>query len=139
MLFETQTPAELKPIAAYILSDNSRRVVVLKGNLGAGKTTLVKEICAQLEVKENVSSPTFGLVNEYSYGDNQTAYHFDFYRIKNVAEAYDIGFEEYLDSGNWCFIEWPENIEPMLGGLAVQEIIININSAGKRIFEILKR
>jgi tRNA threonylcarbamoyladenosine biosynthesis protein TsaE len=84
------------------------------GEMGAGKTTLIKEICKQLKVIDEVSSPSFGLVNEYQISENESIFHFDFYRIKNIEEVYDMGFEDYFDSGNICLIEWPEKIEGIL-------------------------
>lgn len=82
-------------------------IVLLKADMGMGKTTLVKAICKELGITTEASSPTFSLVNEYEYAQKKV-YHFDLYRIKDVEELYDIGFEEYLDSGYLCFIEWPE-------------------------------
>jgi tRNA threonylcarbamoyladenosine biosynthesis protein TsaE len=82
-------------------------IVLLHAEMGLGKTTLAKAVCNQLGITSQVSSPTFSLVNEYEYGQKKV-YHFDLYRIKNVEELYDIGFEEYLDSGYLCLIEWPE-------------------------------
>jgi len=90
------------------LSDN-RKVWFFYGEMGAGKTTLIKAICAQLGMKDDLSSPTFSIVNEYVSG-NKKVYHFDLYRIKKPEELVDIGFEEYIESGNYCFIEWPELI-----------------------------
>ena len=84
------------------------------GELGAGKTTLVQEICRQKEVVQEVTSPTFALVNEYNTKNNEIIYHFDFYRIDSPEEVLDIGFEEYVSSGNLCFMEWPEKIDPYL-------------------------
>lgn len=84
------------------------------GKMGVGKTTLIKELCAELGVKENVCSPTFAIVNEYSTRDGEPVYHFDFYRMKSVAEAYDIGYEEYFYSGCYCFTEWTEKVEELL-------------------------
>lgn len=99
--------------------------------MGAGKTTLIKEICKQLGVEDNISSPTFSLVNEYETKNGELAYHFDFYRITDEEEALDIGIEDYFYSGNWCFIEWPENVENLLPLDAV-EIHITILEDGKR-------
>ena len=82
--------------------------------MGVGKTTLIKELCKQLKVLDNISSPTFSLVNEYQTASQEVIYHFDFYRIDDEEEALDMGIEDYLESGNWCFIEWPENIENLL-------------------------
>lgn len=90
------------------------RVWVFEGDLGAGKTTLIKALCDQLNVVDNVSSPTFSIVNEYATATDDTIYHFDFYRIKNEIEALDIGVEEYFYSGDYCFIEWPSKIPSLL-------------------------
>ena len=84
------------------------------GKMGVGKTTLIKELCAALGVEDNVCSPTFAIVNEYSTGDKEPVYHFDFYRLKNLSEAYDLGYEEYFYSGCYCFTEWTENVEELL-------------------------
>ncbi len=84
------------------------------GKMGVGKTTLIKEICAELGVNDNVCSPTFAIVNEYTDGAGEPVYHFDFYRMKSVAEAYDIGYEEYFYSGCYCFTEWTEKVEELL-------------------------
>lgn len=89
------------------------RVFLFYGEMGAGKTTLIKAMCEVLEVEDSVSSPTFSIVNEY-LGDGATIYHFDFYRIKNESEAFDLGYEDYLYSGNYCFIEWPEKIPNLI-------------------------
>ena len=82
--------------------------------MGAGKTTLVKEICKVLNCIDTASSPTFSLVNEYKTTDNESVYHFDFYRIEDEEEALDIGIEDYLYSDNWCLIEWPDNVKNLL-------------------------
>ena len=84
------------------------------GKMGVGKTTLIKELCAALGVEDNVCSPTFAIVNEYSTGDKEPVYHFDFYRLKNLSEAYDLGYEEYFYSGCYCFTEWTEKVEELL-------------------------
>lgn len=84
------------------------------GKMGAGKTTFVKAVCDELGVEDAVSSPTFAIVNEYEAADGRPIYHFDFYRIKRLSEAYDMGCEEYFYSGNPCFIEWPELVEDIL-------------------------
>lgn len=90
-----------------------QKTFLFYGQMGAGKTTLINALCKQLGVTDNTSSPTFAIVNEYrSPGGN--IFHFDFYRLKNQVEALDIGFEEYIDSGNYCFIEWPEKIPDLL-------------------------
>lgn len=92
----------------------SGSVVALYGQMGAGKTTLIREMCTQLGVNQTVTSPTFSIVNEYTTGSGQTIYHFDLYRIKTVEEAFDFGCEEYLFSGSTCFVEWPEKIAEIL-------------------------
>lgn len=84
------------------------------GKMGVGKTTLIKEFCAALGVEDNVCSPTFAIVNEYSDRQGAPVYHFDFYRLKSLAEAYDIGYEEYFYSGAYCFTEWTEKVEELL-------------------------
>lgn len=89
----------------YILNS---KIVTFKGDLGTGKTTLLKEVCALLEVEDNVSSPTFSLVNEYHSNNHGTIFHFDLYRIESEMELLDLGFEEYLEKDALCFIEWPK-------------------------------
>jgi tRNA threonylcarbamoyladenosine biosynthesis protein TsaE len=107
--------AQLPGIASQIIGlAGEGKVWIFEGELGAGKTTLIKELCEQLEVVDNVSSPTFSIVNEYETTEGETIYHFDFYRIKSEAEAADIGVDEYFYSGNYCFIEWPSKIPSLL-------------------------
>ena len=91
-----------------------KKVFAFNGVMGAGKTTFIKAICQELGVKETINSPTFSIINEYLADDGKIIYHFDCYRINSVAEAIYIGAEEYLYSGNFCFIEWAENILPVL-------------------------
>ncbi len=90
-----------------------QKIFLFYGDMGTGKTTLIKALCAELGVKDLVSSPTFSIVNEYS-APSGSIFHFDFYRIKNETEALDLGYEDYIYSGNYCFIEWPEKIENLL-------------------------
>jgi tRNA threonylcarbamoyladenosine biosynthesis protein TsaE len=98
---------ELEKTALEIINHiGSKGVWLIEGQMGAGKTTLVKALCKKLGVKDTVNSPTFSIVNEYENGAGEPIYHFDFYRIKNLEEAKDIGFEEYLYSGDLCLIEW---------------------------------
>jgi tRNA threonylcarbamoyladenosine biosynthesis protein TsaE len=105
---------DLEEAAKRLLDfSGAQKMFVFYGDMGAGKTTFIKALCAQLGVKETVSSPTFSIVNEYE-GDGQRIYHFDFYRIKSIQEAYDIGYEEYFYSGDICLVEWPEKIEELL-------------------------
>ena len=84
------------------------------GKMGVGKTTLIKAMCGELGVEDNVCSPTFAIINEYKTGKGAPVYHFDFYRMKNAEEAYDIGYEEYFYSGEYCFTEWTEKVEELL-------------------------
>ena len=108
------SPTQLPAIASEILSfAPNNRIFIFYGDMGAGKTTLIKSLCKQLGSNDNITSPTFSIVNQYN-GEGATIYHFDFYRLKNEHEALDIGFEEYLYSGNYCFIEWPEKIPNLL-------------------------
>lgn len=113
--WESYTLADLPVLAQEILTSlqDAPRIWLFRGQMGAGKTTLSKELLKQLGVAENVQSPTFSLVNEYHTKSGETVYHFDLYRLKNIQEALAIGIEEYLDSGNYCFIEWPEQAEEL--------------------------
>ncbi|MDO4780238.1 MAG: tRNA (adenosine(37)-N6)-threonylcarbamoyltransferase complex ATPase subunit type 1 TsaE [Bacteroides sp.] len=104
-----------KAAKEFISHIGSNKVFAFYGKMGAGKTTLIKAICEELGVTDTVASPTFAIVNEYRTKDkNEAIYHFDFYRIKQLGEVYDMGYEDYLYSGNLCFIEWPELIEELL-------------------------
>lgn len=105
---------DLPKIASEIISSAKNKTLLFYGQMGVGKTTLIKELCKSLGVLDNISSPTFSLVYEYQTANNDKVYHFDFYRIEDEEEAYDIGIEDYFDSKNWCFVEWPENIENLL-------------------------
>lgn len=105
----------LPKVAQQLLCEFAdERFFAFFGKMGVGKTTLIKELCAQLGVEDNVCSPTFAIVNEYNTKDGEAVYHFDFYRMKSELEAYDIGYEEYFYSGNYCFTEWTEKIESLL-------------------------
>lgn len=110
------------------------RVFLFYGNMGAGKTTFIKELCRVLHVEDNTSSPTFAIVNEYA-SPKGPIYHFDFYRLKDEQEAFDFGYEEYFYSGNYCFIEWPEKIPNLLPEEA-RVIKIEVLDADKRIITI---
>ena len=101
---------QINEIADKIIALDLHKIVLFNGQMGAGKTTIIKQLCKNMGVIDVVSSPTFGLVNEYQTIDNQTIYHFDCYRIKSEIEALDMGIDEYLYSGNYCFIEWSEKI-----------------------------
>ena len=114
---------EINEVAQKILSQNPKKVILFNGNMGVGKTTLIKSLAKNLGVNDATSSPTFSLVNEYQIANNQYIYHFDVYRLKNETEALDMGIDEYLYSGNWCFIEWAENIPNLIPD---EHSIINI-------------
>lgn len=112
---EMSSLADLPAAASVVLEEAKEEPIVLfEGPMGAGKTTLIKELCRQLGVKDSVSSPTFALVNEYEAGTGKLIYHFDFYRINDEREALDIGALEYFDSGELCLIEWPSLIPNLL-------------------------
>ena len=104
---------KIDEIAKKVLQNSSTKIIIFSGQMGSGKTTLISSISKILGSNSTVSSPTFSLINEYEL-PNDKIYHFDFYRIKNYTEALDIGFEEYLKSDSWNFIEWPEKIYPLL-------------------------
>ena len=113
--FHVNNVEQLSEVSDYLLSmRNEADVIAFYGSMGAGKTTLIKNLCHKMCVTDEVNSPTFAIVNEYVTEEGESVYHFDFYRIKKLEEAYDIGFENYFDSGNLCLIEWPEMIEPLL-------------------------
>ncbi len=103
------------------------RVFLFEAPMGAGKTTFIKVLCARLGVQDTMSSPTYAVVNEYATGDHQRVYHFDLYRLKSTAELLDIGFEEYLESGSYLFIEWPELAMPLIGSYVKVNIELNEN------------
>ena len=105
---------QLDLVAKQILEQNPSKVLLFNGEMGAGKTTLIKKLCENLGVNEPTSSPTFSLVNEYYTTNNQYIYHFDCYRLKTEIEALDMGIDEYLYSGHWCFIEWAEKISNLI-------------------------
>lgn len=109
------TVDEYQKIAQVLLAQHpDKKIIAFNGEMGAGKTTFIKAICNVLGVQETVSSPTFSIVNEYKGNNNQIIYHFDFYRIEKTEEAYNLGYEEYLYSNAYCFIEWPEKIKELL-------------------------
>lgn len=113
--FEINSVEELSQVSDYLLSlRSSSDIVAFYGPMGAGKTTLIKNLCHQMGVTDEVNSPTFAIVNEYVTLEGESVYHFDFYRIKRLEEVFDIGYENYFYSGNWCLLEWPEMIEPLM-------------------------
>ena len=105
---------EIKQVARKILAEKPHKAILFHGSMGVGKTTLIKALSKELGVTDATSSPTFAIVNEYQAEENQKVYHFDMYRLKSEIEALDMGIEDYLYSGNWCFIEWAEKIPNLL-------------------------
>lgn len=127
----TYTLSNLPQAAKYILENCHHKILLFYGEMGVGKTTLIKELAKQLGHTDLVSSPTFSLVNEYG-NKNGKLYHFDFYRIENEEEALSIGIEEYLYSDEWCFIEWPEKIKNLLPSVCHQIILSKENDNDTR-------
>lgn len=111
---KTYSLSEIDEVANKLLPQINSNIVLLNGEMGAGKTTMIKALCKALKCPDVVSSPTFSLINEYRTDDHKPLYHFDCYRIENEEEAYDFGAEEYLYSGHLCLIEWSENIQSLL-------------------------
>ena len=105
---------ELELVAQKVIDQKLSKVILFHGEMGVGKTTLIKQLCKNLGVTTATSSPTFSLVNEYETIENQSIYHFDFYRLKNETEALDMGADDYFYSGNWCFIEWADKIPNLI-------------------------
>lgn len=122
---------QIKEVATQILAANPKKIILFNGEMGVGKTTLIKQLCKSLGVQDATSSPTFSLVNEYHTSNNQTVYHFDFYRLNKETEALDMGVDDYLYSGNWCFIEWSEKIASLLPE-ETSTITIQLLADGKR-------
>ena len=105
---------ELCAVAKMILEKYDSKIFLFFGEMGVGKTSFIKKFCKELRVSDIVSSPTFSIVNQYSNVNDEIIYHFDFYRTEKKEEVFDIGYEEYLFSSSYCFIEWPEKIEDLL-------------------------
>jgi tRNA threonylcarbamoyladenosine biosynthesis protein TsaE len=128
---------EINHIAAKFLDAHpADRIFAFYGQMGVGKTTFIKALCEQMHVIDYVTSPTFALVNEYQTADSKLVFHLDFYRIKNIREAFDIGYEDYFSSGEYCFIEWPELIETLLPPITVRVYIREAENS-KRVIESL--
>ena len=132
---EIDSLSDLERVADEVIEAlDGRTVVLLRGGMGAGKTTLVSRIAARLGAEDTVTSPTFALVNQYE-GTECRIYHFDFYRIDRIEEVFDLGYEEYFYSGDLCLVEWPEKIEPLIPDDAM-EVRITAGDGEERIFEI---
>jgi len=128
-----RTVDDLLPIAKAMLADTKGdRIFALEAKMGAGKTTFIKALCKILGVEETVSSPTFSIVNEYEAADFHSVFHFDFYRINKVVEVFDIGYEEYFYSDEYCFIEWPEMVLELLPESYVY-VTIEVNDKDERL------
>ena len=127
---------QLAEVAEALLDAlEGRTVVALRGEMGAGKTTLVRALAEHLGVEDQVTSPTFALVNQYEGANGERLFHFDFYRIDDEREAFDLGYEEYFYSGDLCLVEWPEKIERLMPDEVV-EVRITVESPTERTFEI---
>lgn len=129
--------AELNHAAKELLKfATEQKFFIFEGEMAAGKTTFIKSLCEALGVKDVVSSPTFSIVNEYD-SPKGAVYHFDFYRLKNLQEAYDIGYEEYFYSGNYCLVEWPSKVEELLPEEYIK-IEITVTGNEQRLFQFTK-
>lgn len=136
MEFIAKTINDLDQISKELLKlFGDIKVILFNGEMGAGKTTLIKQLCKNLGISENTSSPTFSIVNEYQNNENESIYHFDFYRIENEQEAMDFGYEDYFYSNSFCFIEWAEKI-PNLIPQNHMVINIEIDNDNNRIISI---
>ena len=117
----------------FIEKMGDKKVYAFNGKMGAGKTTFIKAICESMGVQETVNSPTFSIVNEYEAKNGDIIYHFDCYRINKIQEALDFGAEEYLNSGNICFIEWSENIAPLLPSSITNVNIEEVTNGNRKV------
>ena len=127
---------QLKEVSVNVKEKIKTNIVLISGEMGVGKTTLIKEVLLSMKVVENVSSPTFSIINEYISGQNKIVYHMDLYRIKNISEIEGIGLFEYLESGNLCIIEWGDMIEKLIDSKYDKFIISKQNEY--RIIEKIK-
>jgi len=137
-IYTANSTHDLAKIAKELLEKfKNENIFAFYGKMGSGKTTFIKEICKQLNVNDVITSPTFAIINEYTCIEGSKIYHFDFYRIESQEEVFDFGYEEYIFSGNRCFIEWPELIENLLPQTYVR-IDIEEQSNGSRTFTFRK-
>ena len=134
--FICRSEQDLIPVAKELLGLYSfSRIFALYGSMGAGKTTFIKCLCLVLGVEDIVQSPTFSIINEYKRSAGESVFHFDFYRINKTEEVYDIGYEEYLFSGSYCFLEWPEQIGDLLPEDAIRIRITEDPQTRHRVIE----
>ncbi|PJA09422.1 MAG: tRNA (adenosine(37)-N6)-threonylcarbamoyltransferase complex ATPase subunit type 1 TsaE [Flavobacteriales bacterium CG_4_10_14_0_2_um_filter_32_8] len=138
MIYKVASEKELATISKLLIKEiGIYKVVLLEGEMGAGKTTLIKLLCNYLGVIGPTNSPTFSIVNEYLTQNGDSIYHFDFYRIEKESEALDLGYEDYFYSGNYCFIEWPEKIPHLIPENAIK-IKIELDNDNNRLIYIVR-
>lgn len=144
-IFVAKSLSDLSDVAEEIVEcltsdDRNPNVVLFYGEMGAGKTTLIREICEAAGVEDTVTSPTFAIVNEYASGQEKPIFHFDFYRIDSLREVYDLGYEEYFFSGDLCLVEWPSKIEEIIDSIELDtpltRIKIDVNEKEHRIITL---
>lgn len=137
MKIEVNSLADLSGVAKQLIEfASTEKIFVFEGDMGAGKTTFIKKLCEALGVSDVVSSPTYSIVNEYE-GPIGQVFHFDFYRIKDIQEAYDLGYEEYFYGGGICLIEWPERVEELLPEHYIK-VEISVEDENQRLFSFSK-
>ncbi|MBC6110097.1 tRNA (adenosine(37)-N6)-threonylcarbamoyltransferase complex ATPase subunit type 1 TsaE [Pedobacter fastidiosus] len=137
MKIEVNSLADLSSVAKQLIEfASTAKIFVFEGDMGAGKTTFIKKLCGALGVTDVVSSPTYSIVNEYESPNGQI-FHFDFYRIKDIQEAYDLGYEEYFYGGGICLIEWPERVEELLPEHYIK-VEISVIDENERLFNFSK-
>lgn len=135
IVFEINGIEELSKVSDLLISWRDKsNIIAFYGNMGAGKTTLIKNLCSKLGVVDEVNSPTFALVNEYQTETLDSVFHFDFYRIKSLEEVFDIGYEDYFYGGSLCLLEWPELIDPLMPDHFIKvEISLGETDASRKI------
>ncbi|WP_207533550.1 tRNA (adenosine(37)-N6)-threonylcarbamoyltransferase complex ATPase subunit type 1 TsaE [Desertivirga arenae] len=138
MEIRVSSAADLSYVASKVLDlAGQEKIFIFYGDMGAGKTTFIKNLCSVLEVSDATSSPTFSIVNEYC-SPHGPIFHFDFYRLKQESEAFDLGYEDYFYSGNYCFIEWPEKVPNLLPNSFVQ-VEIQVTGDTERVISANKK
>jgi tRNA threonylcarbamoyladenosine biosynthesis protein TsaE len=134
---EIPSPENLDSAARKLLDAfPESRIFAFYGEMGAGKTTFIKALCRILRVRDVTSSPSFGLIHEYISESGDSVYHFDFYRIETLEELFDIGYEEYIYSGDYCFLEWPELVEAILPADTVKLVLISDDGGTRELQEL---